>query len=132
MGHRAALLIHCSQEEASRIHEQAKLEHRTVSGYVLNIVMRAVGFEEVLFARFKRIDTLKRILFGRPLRLPGPRTALLLRCSTEESKRIRAVAKNRETTISAFVLWSLRRSWDTAEQVPLVPRPLSATRKIEV
>jgi uncharacterized protein (DUF1778 family) len=37
---RSALLIRCSDREATLIRSAAKHEHRTLSGYVLNAVMR--------------------------------------------------------------------------------------------
>jgi uncharacterized protein (DUF1778 family) len=43
--HRAALLVRCSEEEAVVIREAAKREHRTISGYVLNLVMNHVNKE---------------------------------------------------------------------------------------
>jgi uncharacterized protein (DUF1778 family) len=105
---RTALLICCSKEEASTIHERAETERRSVSGYVLNIVMRAVKFNEELVTR--GIKNFGPVLM-RPGRVQGPRTSMLVRCAAEESARIRTAAKHRDTTISGFVLASLRRSW---------------------
>jgi uncharacterized protein (DUF1778 family) len=85
---RAALLIHCSAEEAKIIRERATQQRRTVSGYVLNVMMRVIR---------------------RPV---GPKTTMLLRCSAQESTRIRVAAKRRGATISAFVLRTLRSSWN--------------------
>jgi uncharacterized protein (DUF1778 family) len=107
MAARTALLIHCSRDEAGIIHERAKLERRGISGYILNIVMRAVNFEETILARSGRLHA----FMGTRPRPPGPRTALLLRCSTEESERIRRAAKMTDSTISGFVLYALRLSW---------------------
>lgn len=106
---RAALLINCSAKEAQTIHEQAELQHRTVSSYMLNIVWRTLELEEKIFAEFKRLQSLKT---SRP---PGPRTTILLRCSVEEAKRIRAAAKRRQTTINGYVLHTLGRSWKVAD-----------------
>jgi uncharacterized protein (DUF1778 family) len=112
MASRAALLINCSAEEALTIRERAKVEHRGISSYMLNIVMRSVDFEEKLRAGARRFQALKRSLSGTPIRSTGPRTTLLLRCSTEESERIRRVAEMEDTTICGFVLHCLKRSWD--------------------
>ena len=115
MGGRSALLINCSEKEARKIHEQAALQRRGVSSYVLNIVSRAVEFDDRIFAAINGLPGSKI------RRLPGPRTTLLLRCSVEEAKRIRTAAKRRQTTISGFVLQALRRSWKVAEALPRPP-----------
>src|SRR5215467_3445389 len=125
MGNRAALLINCSKEEARKIREHAERERRTISGCVLNVLMRAVrlgenlirlraaGVAEVPFARV--IETYG--LNSTPSRKPrGPRTTMLLWCSRDEARRIRILAKERETTISGFVLHTLRSSWRVAEE----------------
>jgi uncharacterized protein (DUF1778 family) len=114
MSNRTALLIYCSQDELARIRERAALEHRTVSGYVLNILMRAIAFEESLYAKLKPTSGLSRALATQAVCSPGPRTNMLLRCSEEEAERIRNAAKRRETTISGFVRLALRRSWSVA------------------
>jgi uncharacterized protein (DUF1778 family) len=90
------------------IRQRAEVQRRGISGYMLNIVMRAADFQERMMAR----GITMRMLSRTAIRIPGPRTAILLRCSTEESERIHRVAKARDTTISGFVLDSLRRSWD--------------------
>jgi hypothetical protein len=43
---RTALLIRCSREEADKIRKAAKRERRTVSGYVLNAVLRRIVYLE--------------------------------------------------------------------------------------
>ena len=111
MAGRAALLINCSEEEALTIRERAKAEHRGISSYMLHIVMRFLDFEETLLARVGSFRALNRSLSRTPIRPPGPRTTMLLRCSIEESDRIRRVADMRETTICGFVLHCLKRSW---------------------
>ncbi len=45
---RTALLVRCSEEEARFIREAAQREHRTMSGYILNIVMSRVPQNEGL------------------------------------------------------------------------------------
>jgi uncharacterized protein (DUF1778 family) len=42
---------------------------------------------------------------------------MLIRCSKEESRRIRAAAQMEDVTISAFVLRCLRLSWKAAEDI---------------
>jgi hypothetical protein len=119
MSDRTALLIPCSQEEADTIRGEAKRQHRGVSGYILHILIRAVEFEEILVAKGHRVQALNRTLSRTPIRTIGPRTTILLRCSTEESQRIRRAARMRDTTISGFVLQSLRRSWKADEMLHL-------------
>jgi len=111
MAGRAALLINCSAEEALTIRELAKAEHRGISSYMLNIVMRFVDFDETLWAKAVRFRELNRSLSRTPARPLGPRTTMLLRCSIEESERIRRAAEMRDLTICGFVLHSLKRSW---------------------
>jgi hypothetical protein len=41
---RSALLIRCSREEAETIRKAARREHRTVSGYVLRVVMDRMAY----------------------------------------------------------------------------------------
>jgi uncharacterized protein (DUF1778 family) len=111
MSDRTALLINCSQEELCHVRDFAELEHRTLSGYVLNIVMRAVAFEEKLFTSLPKLHEANPLLGWQLARPAGRRTTMLLRCSTAEATRIRAAAKRRRVTISGFVLHALRRSW---------------------
>jgi hypothetical protein len=105
MSARAALLINCSKAQAAAVRERAELERRTVSGYVLNIVLRAVALEETVFARVSRLRPLP---FRRP---PGPRTCVLIRCSADEAKRIRSATNRRQMTNCGYVLYCLERWW---------------------
>jgi uncharacterized protein (DUF1778 family) len=128
MTDRTALLINCSAGEAAAIRHHAELERRTVSGYVLNIVMRAVTFEAQIRDLLKSPSGIERTLSRLPLSAPGPRTTVLLRCSAEEAAAIRAAAKRRSCTISGFVLHALRRSWSITgpPDQPLPPSDLPA------
>jgi uncharacterized protein (DUF1778 family) len=123
MSDRAAIFVNCSQQEARTIRERAKLDHRNVSSYVLHIVMRVVVIEEKL----RKSAALNRLLLRPTVRLPGPRAAFLLRCSREEAKRIRAVARMTDRTISGFVLRTLRRHWSIEDHSPIL-RPPSASQ----
>ena len=114
MARRAALLISSSMEEARLIRERARIQRRGISSYMLNIAMRAVQFEENLISRD---PTLRRFLYDAAIRVPGPRTAILLRCSKDESERIRRVAQIRGVTISGLVLYSIRRSWEIQQNL---------------
>jgi uncharacterized protein (DUF1778 family) len=126
MRNRTALLVYCSQKESEKIHSMAELEHRTLSGYVLNIVMRAVIFEEAVYAGL-RSPRLRKRAFSQPVPLsPGPRRTMLLRCSVDEAARIRTAAKRRQSSISGYVRLALKRSWIVVDRIG-VPE-LSASR----
>ena len=104
---RTAILISCSEEEATKIRTRAEYDFRGVSAYVLNIVLRAVELDEKLLGRFHKLSALPtrtRVLYRR--------TAVLVRCSDEQASRIRAAAGRRSATISGFVLHCLNRNWD--------------------
>jgi len=119
MPDRAALLLSCSSEEARIIRERAKLQHRGISSYMLDILTRALQFEDRLLAKGGGVYSLYKNICRTPDLPLGPRTTMLLRCSAQESERIRWAAKMRDTTISEFVLHCLRRSWLVEKQ----PRP---------
>jgi hypothetical protein len=104
---RAVLLLACSQEEASTIREKAAEETRTISAYVLRIVMRSVQIDEKFFADFSKLANLNPALVK-----PRPRTVVLIRCSDKESVRIRTTAVRRDSTISGYIIHCLRRSWN--------------------
>ena len=93
------------------IRREAEAERRTVSGYLLSILDRAVRLEESLFSKMVRYNALNRVLMRVPKIAPGPRAALLLRCSAEEADRIRRAARRREISISNFVIQAVRRVW---------------------
>jgi hypothetical protein len=115
MGTRTALIISCSRQEADTTREQAALQRRTMSAYILHIVMRHILVDESLFrTREKLAPPNGRLLDG----LAHPRTTMLIRCSTEEAARIRAAVKRQDSTISGFVLHALGSSWDAAEGIP--------------
>src|SRR5262249_21645727 len=105
---RAALLIRCSTEEAAKIRHEAAHEHRTIGGYVLNVLERSLQLEDSLFHKLTRFRDLNRVLSRLPTRAPGPRTAFLFRCSAVDAQRIRIAAERRQTTISGFVLHCIR------------------------
>lgn len=115
MAKRTALLIRCSVDEAATIRDRAERDRRTVSAYVLTRLDAALQMEELLFARLSRFQEFNRISIRTPGRPPGPRAAILVRCSGDEAKRIREAARRRQTTISGFVLHALRRSWKVKE-----------------
>jgi uncharacterized protein (DUF1778 family) len=111
---RDALLISCSLDEAKTIRKLAAAQRRTISGYVLNIVMRKVEIEEGMFRRHQRLATLQATVRWR---LPGPRTTMILRCARQEAMRIRTAARRRDITISRFVLDALEIAWAVADRL---------------
>jgi uncharacterized protein (DUF1778 family) len=117
MSGRTALLICCSKEEAATIRTRAKMERRILSNYVLNVVLRAAGIEEKLSSLLNRSQFLNRTP-EIPVRAPGPRTTILIRCSTAEARIVRAAAKRRQIPISSWVLLCLRRSWVAKDARP--------------
>ena len=121
MANRSALLICCSVEEAQKIRREAQFEHRTVAGYVLNILSRALRLEERLAAQLSAFQSLNRVIARAPVRTPGKRTAMLIRCSVDEANRIRIAAQRRDTTISGFVLHCLKRNWNINLGKPTPP-----------
>src|SRR5262249_28900618 len=123
MANRTALLINCSQKEAQRIRETAARQRRTISGYVLNILMKAIRFDESL-ARLRELGADEKLavrnieyygLGGFSVRPMGPRTTMLLSCSKGDAQRIRATAKRKETTMSSLILHALRLAWATPD-----------------
>lgn len=121
---RTALLIRCSAREAARTREDAAAERRSVSAYVLTIVVRSLEAEQALSARLRNsLHSWNRNLSQTRVRMPGPRTAILVRCSIDEAARIRAAAARREITISGFVLHSLRRAWNVRDAGPSILLP---------
>lgn len=106
------LLISCSQKEAGTIRQRAEQQRRSISGYVLNICMRIVAIEEKLSRRTRR----GLHVYAHPVP-DRPRTTMLIRCSQEESRRIRAAAQMEDRTISGFVLRCLRLSWQATEAI---------------
>ena len=47
---KAALFVRCTEEEADRIRRTAKMERRTVSGFVLNAVFNRIAMRDRLLA----------------------------------------------------------------------------------
>jgi uncharacterized protein (DUF1778 family) len=117
MPDRSAILLHCSRDQADQIHQRANFHHRPVSNYILSVLMPMVAFEERLYARLTHFEELNRALGRRYVRATGPQTTVLLRCSAEESKRIRSAAARRDMTLSGFVFQSLKRSWVISDQI---------------
>ena len=113
------MLINCSQKEAKRIREIAARQRRTISGYVLNIVLKAIRFDESL-THLRAVGGDEKLsvrdiefygLGGFSTRPHGPRTTMLLSCSMEDAKKIRDTAKRKETTMSGLVLHALSLAW---------------------
>jgi hypothetical protein len=108
---RTALLIRCSKEEAERVRIEADKQRRTISGYVLQIMSRAIEIENRLLAKIDPYTAVNQVFSRKSLIGAGPRTAILVRCSVLEAERIREAARRRDLPINAFVLQALKRSW---------------------
>ena len=52
---RTALLVRCTTDEAARIRTEAEKQRRTISGYVLQITLRAMEIEDRLFRETDRL-----------------------------------------------------------------------------
>jgi|SRR6516162_3406935 uncharacterized protein (DUF1778 family) len=115
MSGRTALLIYCSVEQAELIRERAERDRRTISGYLLNIVMRAVEVQEKIAVTITQYQRLQPI--GRMPIPAAQRTTMLLRCSRAEADRIRQAAKKRDTTISGFVFRCVERAWKLQAEI---------------
>jgi len=113
---RTALLIRCTTDEAERIRIEAAKERLSLSGYVLSAMTRTLH-EEMLLSKLNDYRSMIAVTSRRALIAPGPRTALLVRCSIAEAERIREAAKRRDLPINAFVLQGLKRVW-TAQGPP--------------
>jgi hypothetical protein len=79
---RTALLIRGDVDEAQEIRAKAALQRRTISAYVLQVLMRRVQSDD-LTGRRTDIDSLKFVRLS-----DVPRTAVLVRCDREEAARI--------------------------------------------
>lgn len=108
---RTSLLIRCSPQDAQTIHAEGLAQHRSVSGYLLNVLERSIWIEER-----SQVGLPYAIKIAPPDTSEG-RTAIHLRCTVEQANGIRGAAKRRLSSISSFVVFSLRRQWRAAEQV---------------
>ena len=112
---RTSLLIRCSPQDAQTIHAEALAQHRSVSGYLLNVLERSIWIDN------KSVIGLPSAIIppappAPPEARPKGRTAIHLRCTVEQANGIRGAAKRRLSSISSFVVFSLRRQWRAAEQ----------------
>jgi len=105
---RTSLLINCSKREAQEVRARAELQRRTVSGYVINIVVRRIQFAEEIPGMNPSVFRLER---GKRAKAAAPRTTLHLYCSLEDARKIRRAARLGQVTMSGFVLHCLWHSW---------------------
>jgi hypothetical protein len=115
---RTALLIRCSKEDADRVRIEADRQRRTISGYVLHIMGRAIEIEERLLTKINPYSPVGPTFSRKSLIGTGPRTAILVRCSVSEAERIREAARRRDFPINGFVLQAMRRSWASELKPP--------------
>ena len=107
---RTALLIRCTAVDAERIRTEAEKARLTISAYVLGIATKAAELED----RLSKSRTFEPNQTGQPKAVSesGSRTAILVRCDDREAERIREAARHRNLPINAFVLQSLKRTWN--------------------
>ena len=107
---RTALLIRCAAVDAERIRTEAKNARLTISAYVLGISTKAAELED----RLSKSRPSEPNQTGRPNAVSesGSRTAILVRCDDREAARIREAARHRNLPTNAFVLQSLKRTWN--------------------
>ena len=111
---RASIIFRCSPEQAAKVRHLAATNRRTVAGYLLSVLDRNLTLEE----RYHEGYTPYMAAQSREFRAPfGPRTAIHLRCSSEEANRIRRAATRRQMSISRFIIFSLERSWRAVDHV---------------
>jgi uncharacterized protein (DUF1778 family) len=116
-GERAQLPLHCTVDEANAVRRRANDEYRTVSGYILRLVMRAAHMDQ-RFAETLPTQFGVTALRGRQnWRGTEERTRLLLRCSSNDARLIRNAAKSRDMTVSAYVFSAMRRAWSIADDL---------------
>jgi len=108
---RTSLLLNCSRKEADEVRKNAELQSRTVSAYVIRIVMRSVSLGEKLDNSFRTLPLYWERQRAKKEKTFRPRTTLHVYCTVDEAHRIRRAAQTRAMTISGLVLSSLHRSW---------------------
>lgn len=111
MNPRTAFLLRCSNPAAETIREKARQSRRSISGYVLGVLDRSLHMEEILSGRTARPNDFAGASGRAPVRESGAETAILVRCTDAEADRVRAAARRRDMSISAFVMHCLRRGW---------------------
>ena len=108
---RTSLLVRLPHEDAARIRKEAQSEHRSLSGYLLNVLERSFFIKQKVAhgASAPMLSMQARATLGTQFK--KLHTAVHLRCMVEEAARIREYAARRQLSISDFVVFSLRRLW---------------------
>lgn len=86
---------------------------------------RTVDLEDRLPTNYRAMNP---VLSRRPVYAPGPRTAILVRCTVSEAEEIREAARRRELPINAFVLQGLKRVWSVQTNPSI--RPTEAATEV--
>jgi len=58
-GKRTAILLRCSEEEAKDIREAARIEERTISGFILNAVRSRLEARKRILERGEELPSVK-------------------------------------------------------------------------
>ena len=117
MNPRTAFLLRCSNPAAETIREKARQSRRSISGYVLGVLDGSLHVEEILSGRTARLSDFAGASGRAPVRESGAETAILVRCTDAEADRVRAAARRRDMSISAFVMHCLRRGWSVETEM---------------
>ena len=133
-GSRSAFLVRCTVEDASKARSAARSEDRTVSGYVLHILRATWPLQDKLRddSMYLQDLNLSDVRTADSRMNSGPQSqqsALLVRCSTDEAKRVRLSARGRGLTLSAYVVSALRRHWRIQEKLKRDLQDFQKTRQ---
>lgn len=110
---RASVIVRCSQKDAARIRKEAFSEHRSMSGYLLRVLELSFRIED----KVPEPALARQVQFLKIYADDNPRTAVHLRCATEQAARIRKYAARRGLSLSGFVVFSLRRLWEASDRL---------------
>jgi len=113
---RASLLINCSKREAQEVRSRADFQRRTVSGYIVNIVIRRIEFAEEIASAANR-PAFYSYRGRKTAEAAGPRTTLHIYCAFDEARQIRRAARLSKLTMSGFIFHCLHNSWQTEDSL---------------
>jgi uncharacterized protein (DUF1778 family) len=121
-----SLLIHLSKKEAQEVRGRAQIQRRTVSGYVMNIVLRRIEFADEIASN---APIAFKLTVPKQKKTSQPRTTLHIYCSVDEANRVRRSARLGRTTIGGFILNSLRHSWSIEDSLAEMQRETRLRRR---
>jgi hypothetical protein len=113
---RASLLINLSKKEATEIRARARADMRTVSGYVIFVLVKCMKTSDALINYLRMVPSF-RLDHTKKAKVLGPRTTIHIYCSAEQADQIRAAATLRKIPMNQFVLSCLHFYWNTEDGV---------------